>query len=116
MERYKCFEGISETLKQGQYPFEEKSNTIITSLFPLLFNVWVLIIPPWKWKVRSCQGKYQHLLYLCYPLSVYTVLFTYKHLAFYYVIFILYEYIILLIYFCYIYYLCYFVMHLQLHF
>lgn len=48
-------------------------------------------------------------VYLHYRLSVYTVLFKYKHLAFYYVIFIFYEYIILLIYFCYIYYLCYFV-------
>lgn len=35
MEWYKCFEGISETLKQGQYPFEEKvehnNHTIVPS-------------------------------------------------------------------------------------
>lgn len=79
-------------------PFEErveKINPAVSSLF----NVWVMI-SIWKSKVEEfVQGKYQHLFYLHYHLSVYTVLFNYKHLAFYYVIFILYEYIILLIYF-----------------
>lgn len=84
MERHKCFEGINEMLEQGQSVWRKSqtARSIVPSFIECLGTDHV----PGKVEGKELIRNTVASVSLHYRLSVYTGLF--KHLAFYYVIFI----------------------------